>query len=988
MAEAIDIQTLVARFEANTRNAEKAFLKYASSAERAAYKAEQGFRKSNRQIARSTERMAGDVRRVIAGIAVAYATREVVQLADAWTEASNKIAAATSISGVQARSLQELADAAVKARGEFTSYVDLYARILRVAPQVAASEREIARATELVAKAFSAGGASTQEQTAGIIQLGQALGGVLQGDELRSVRENAPIIFNAIREEVGATVQDMKKLGAEGKLTGDIVLRAILNAGDGIDEAFGKTVPTISQSMSILNTRIGEYIYEQNSATGASALFSDAILFVADNVETFAEALVVAGVALGGAGVGGAVAAGIPLLKNLGATTTATARALVILRAATAGFGGPVVVGSALAAGAIAYLILQASKAETAFERANRVLEEGNSLLDETQRYADLAPLEEIGRQAGEAIEPVRLFADGLGGVAREMREVADALADATVARFVDDVLRVRGQIEATSEALAEVRRDQAELALQESVGGIPDRRVARDVGATAGELRQQAGALEAQLAGYERRLVGMSAAIGAEGTQGIIAALSSGDVSGAIDALRERLIRTVGEEKGGGRRGLAPDTDDTALKEAEKAVEALREAFVELGQTEEDAIEATYAARIAAIGRVAKTEAERAALVAEADALRLNALNEISAEEAEAAARRKADAVDQVATERELLAELQDLRDEALGRSLAVMEREFEARRANAEAEIEDKKRLVAALAAIDEAEAAARKEFARNALGIGEDGDSVENEIARIEAREAEKLAALEEAAQRELILKEQYAQRRAEIEIEADKEIAAARANAIASQVQDSQTLFANLATIAKGAVGEQSGIYRALYAASKAFAVADAGIKIATAMAQVMADPTAVTLQQKIAAAGVIAAQGAAIMAQLTQSPGFMSGGYTGDGPSNEVAGLVHRGELVFDRRAVQRLGRENLEALRTGRGIVGPRGGAGGAGVQVSINNYAPGVEVVQRSGGAGGPVFDVVQAGAAVASGGNAFTDNLEQKYGLQRRGA
>ena len=125
MAEAIDIQTLVARFEANTRNAEKAFLKYASSAERAAYKAEQGFRKSNRQIARSTERMAGDVRRVIAGIAVAYATREVVQLADAWTEASNKIAAATSISGVQARSLQELADAAVKARGEFTSSVDL-----------------------------------------------------------------------------------------------------------------------------------------------------------------------------------------------------------------------------------------------------------------------------------------------------------------------------------------------------------------------------------------------------------------------------------------------------------------------------------------------------------------------------------------------------------------------------------------------------------------------------------------------------------------------------------------------------------------------------------------------------------------------------------------------------------------------------------------------------------------------------------------------
>jgi tape measure domain-containing protein len=71
-------------------------------------------------------------------------------------------------------------------------------------------------------------GATAQESSAALIQLKQALAsGVLQGEELRSIREQAPLVAQAIAAEMGVTIGELKKLGAEGKITTDIVLNAL-----------------------------------------------------------------------------------------------------------------------------------------------------------------------------------------------------------------------------------------------------------------------------------------------------------------------------------------------------------------------------------------------------------------------------------------------------------------------------------------------------------------------------------------------------------------------------------------------------------------------------------------------------------------------------------------------------------------------------------------------------------------------------------------
>lgn len=81
--------------------------------------------------------------------------------------------------------------------------------------------------------AARASGATSTETSAALLQLKQALGsGVLQGDELRSLREQAPLASQAIAREMGVTIGELKKLGSEGKITTDIVLRALASLKD------------------------------------------------------------------------------------------------------------------------------------------------------------------------------------------------------------------------------------------------------------------------------------------------------------------------------------------------------------------------------------------------------------------------------------------------------------------------------------------------------------------------------------------------------------------------------------------------------------------------------------------------------------------------------------------------------------------------------------------------------------------------------------
>jgi hypothetical protein len=98
--------------------------------------------------------------------------------------------------------------------------------------------------------------------------------------------------------------------------------------------------------------------------------------------------------------------------------------------------------------------------------------------------------------------------------------------------------------------------------------------------------------------------------------------------------------------------------------------------------------------------------------------------------------------------------------------------------------------------------------------------------------------------------------------------------------------------------------------------KEFAAVAAFINVLLSQAQVLADPSKPTLETKIAAAGIILAQGLALVASINASS-YAKGGYTGDGGKYEEAGTVHRGEYVLTKEATARIGVSKLDSLNYG-----------------------------------------------------------------------
>lgn len=144
---------------------------------------------------------------------------------------------------------------------------------------------------------------------------------------------------------------------------------------------------------------------------------------------------------------------------------------------------------------------------------------------------------------------------------------------------------------------------------------------------------------------------------------------------------------------------------------------------------------------------------------------------------------------------------------------------------------------------------------------------------------------------------------------------------------------QSLFDSTAEIMRVGFGEQSAMYKVAFAASKAFAIADSMVKIQQAIAS---GAVSAPYPANIIAMASIAAQTASIVSNIQSigAVGFASGGYTGPGGKYQPAGIVHKGEYVFDQASTNRLGVSQLEALRNGQPLDATLGRTGfGTGVQ-------------------------------------------------------
>jgi tape measure domain-containing protein len=143
--------------------------------------------------------------------------------------------------------------------------------------------------------AARASGATAVESSSALLQLKQALGsGVLQGDELRSIREQAPAVGQAIAREMGVTIGELKKLGSEGQITTDIVLRALAKLKgeklDQLNDQFKTSAQTIAD-LRIATEDFGRTVAKVFGPTAVSLLrgFTEAIRRLNDATVAFRD---------------------------------------------------------------------------------------------------------------------------------------------------------------------------------------------------------------------------------------------------------------------------------------------------------------------------------------------------------------------------------------------------------------------------------------------------------------------------------------------------------------------------------------------------------------------------------------------------------------------------------------------------------------------------------------------------------------------------
>lgn len=226
-----------------------------------------------------------------------------IQTAGKILEMSDEITQTTSRLNMMNDGLQSTADlynmvyvAAKDARGSLGDMASVVARFGNNAKDAFSSSAEVVQFANLVQKQMTIAGASTQEAANAELQLSQALGsGVLRGDELNSIFEQAPNLIQNIADYLDVPIGKIRSMAQDGELSADVVKQAVFAATDEINANFESMPMTWGQMWTVF----------QNNATMAFQPVLQRLNDLAntDGFQTFAtnainDLAVVAGVVL------------------------------------------------------------------------------------------------------------------------------------------------------------------------------------------------------------------------------------------------------------------------------------------------------------------------------------------------------------------------------------------------------------------------------------------------------------------------------------------------------------------------------------------------------------------------------------------------------------------------------------------------------------------------------------------------------------------
>lgn len=205
------------------------------------------FNDSLKRTEAATARASNGLSRLVKTAVGLTAVKKGMDLTDAYTNTNARLGMITN-SLAEQRSLQnDIFAAANRARGSYTEMASAASKMRMLAGDSFGSNQEAVAFTELLTKSLKVSGAGTAEQNAAFLQISQAMAaGRLQGDEFRSVMENAPMVADAIAQYMGKSKGELKELSSQGLITADIVKNAMFQAAGDIEDRFSSMPMTFA----------------------------------------------------------------------------------------------------------------------------------------------------------------------------------------------------------------------------------------------------------------------------------------------------------------------------------------------------------------------------------------------------------------------------------------------------------------------------------------------------------------------------------------------------------------------------------------------------------------------------------------------------------------------------------------------------------------------------------------------------------------------
>lgn len=218
-------------------------------------------------------------------VATVLSVQKIFDTADAWATVRSRVGLVTDSVQQQQESLNALYATSQKTRQSYEATSDLYSKIAMNAEQLNIANSDALKLTETINKSLIVGGGGAAQNEAAILQFGQALAsGKLQGDELRSLLENAPRLTKALADGLGVATGSLKEMGKEGLLTSDVIIKALESQSGVIDKEFSKMPVTIRGAFTYVENAFGKFIDNAGQKTNVFNKIAEGIIWVTDEL--------------------------------------------------------------------------------------------------------------------------------------------------------------------------------------------------------------------------------------------------------------------------------------------------------------------------------------------------------------------------------------------------------------------------------------------------------------------------------------------------------------------------------------------------------------------------------------------------------------------------------------------------------------------------------------------------------------------------------